>query len=514
MDIARLGYEIDSSQAARASSDLDKMDASADRAEKGSRDLAVASNVSASALQAQAAAARTAAINQRLLLPQILQIGQAVPLAFQAPLAFMQQFAFQSVDIAQIYAGRGGVTAAIRDSASMIGRFTSRLAPLGVAIGVAALGFRGFQNDVRETTGETVSFGNIARATFQEVASVISSTVGPAIARLVPIFDAVANAIFATLKFLGNVIINTFEFAYRAVLGIWNNLPGALGNLAVQAAQRVADAINPILEFAPGVSPISIDNPFSGGTGGLGQALSEAYSVFENDRVGEFFGRVSSRAIDLTRSAGGAVEALNSTARAANDNLRPMDLLGSSFLAANDNAVKLRDALTGGLQAGLNGLRSALSDGKVTWQEWAQIGLSAIEQLIGGLFQLGNAQRGLPGGGGFLSNIFGGFSTGPSLLGQLFNTGGYTGSGGPLEPAGIVHRDEFVVRSPYARQFMPQLQAMNRGQFPQMSGGGTSVVRIELDSGLRAQIRSENRNDAIQIVQADRQDRVRQARLA
>lgn len=53
-----------------------------------------------------------------------------------------------------------------------------------------------------------------------------------------------------------------------------------------------------------------------------------------------------------------------------------------------------------------------------------------------------------------------------------FDGGGFTGQGGRLEPAGVVHREEFVVRAPFARRFRPALEAMNEGRLPGFAGGG------------------------------------------
>ena len=62
-----------------------------------------------------------------------------------------------------------------------------------------------------------------------------------------------------------------------------------------------------------------------------------------------------------------------------------------------------------------------------------------------------------------------------------FSEGGYTGAGGRLEPAGIVHKGEFVIRAPaVARAGIPRLEAINRGYAEgglagSGAGGGTAV---------------------------------------
>lgn len=97
----------------------------------------------------------------------------------------------------------------------------------------------------------------------------------------------------------------------------------------------------------------------------------------------------------------------------------------------------------------LSDIRSALDDGKITWEEWGNIAVNVLDkilskledQLVDALFSVNSASSGLGGGGG--GNIFGTILTGiGSIFG--FEGGGYTGAGAKSKPAGVVHADEFV----------------------------------------------------------------------
>lgn len=98
------------------------------------------------------------------------------------------------------------------------------------------------------------------------------------------------------------------------------------------------------------------------------------------------------------------------------------------------------------LSGALDDLRSALDDGKLSWQELGDIALNVLDkiisklqdQLVDALFATGSATGG--GGGG---NIFGTLLSG---IGAIFgfDDGGWTGPGGKKKPAGVVHADEFV----------------------------------------------------------------------
>ncbi len=75
-----------------------------------------------------------------------------------------------------------------------------------------------------------------------------------------------------------------------------------------------------------------------------------------------------------------------------------------------------------------------------------KIGNALIDDVLNSIFKVNNAAG---GGGGILSSLFGGlFGGGASkyagLSGGLFAEGGYTGDGGKYQPAGVVHKGEYV----------------------------------------------------------------------
>lgn len=51
----------------------------------------------------------------------------------------------------------------------------------------------------------------------------------------------------------------------------------------------------------------------------------------------------------------------------------------------------------------------------------------------------------------------------PSMPG--FEVGGYTGSGGTSDVAGLVHKEEFVANAPTTKRFRPELEAMHNGNY-------------------------------------------------
>lgn len=100
---------------------------------------------------------------------------------------------------------------------------------------------------------------------------------------------------------------------------------------------------------------------------------------------------------------------------------------------------------------------------------------SALDGLFGG------------GGGGLFAGLFGsslpasGFSSGI----PLFSAGGYTGAGGKHEPAGVVHKGEYVVNAEATRRNRALLEALNAG-LPGYATGG--FVRPAAAVGIAARM--------------------------
>ncbi|PZA08299.1 hypothetical protein [Meiothermus sp. Pnk-1] len=86
-----------------------------------------------------------------------------------------------------------------------------------------------------------------------------------------------------------------------------------------------------------------------------------------------------------------------------------------------------------------------------------------------------------------------------------YASGGYTGDGHPLDPAGIVHRGEFVVNEAATRMFRPQLEAINAG----MSGGTVAEKQVVIpifvpgDDNPQARALADLLNDALRKYKAE-----------
>lgn len=69
-----------------------------------------------------------------------------------------------------------------------------------------------------------------------------------------------------------------------------------------------------------------------------------------------------------------------------------------------------------------------------------------------------------------------------------FAHGGYTGDGGKFEPAGIVHRGEFVITKEKTQKFRPILEAIHTGRNPMLVKGFSDGVMVSNNKGMEARL--------------------------
>lgn len=141
---------------------------------------------------------------------------------------------------------------------------------------------------------------------------------------------------------------------------------------------------------------------------------------------------------------------------------------------AAQRAENMRAAYDGLTSSGQTFLSTIRSGGSV-WDGFKSAGVSALDAISSKLMKMATDQLwtsafGGSGGGNFFSNLFGGGGSATSALplpgssafiGPTFATGGYTGSGGKYEPAGIVHKGEYVIDAASTRRIgVPNLNRL------------------------------------------------------
>lgn len=331
----------------------------------------------------------------------------------------------QGSQVQAVYSGQGGFMQAFRDLGSMVTGLVTRFAPFLAIVGGVTAGLGLMTAEINKTGGAAVGLGDVAVASFQVIADGIYNVVRPAVEAIGGFFASLWNTISPYIATAANGIIGGFVGAYEAIKATWAILPAALGDLAVQAAQKVLDTftnmgqqvvislnqmINSInskfgsaiptlgipYEIVPGAT---LNNPFAGAAGSAAGAASAAFSGAQGNYLGDFMSAVGERARSNIAAAKEEVDKLGGSAEAANDNLKDMASGGLKDLA------DIGQQVTSTLSSGFADMFKGLLRGTTSVMD-------AIGQLLNKLADL------------FIDQAFN------MLLGSLTGVGGLFGVGG------------------------------------------------------------------------------------
>lgn len=589
MVVSRLGFEVDSSQAARGAVDLDKLTQSAERAENAERDLSrvsreadtatgqlarslrntstataqlerttemvaaaqgrqtAATLASTVALRENARAVQMAQQNSRQLAFQLIDIGQAIPLAFQSPIYALQNLGFQIAQIGQLYMGQGGMRAALSDSISMVGRFAARMGPAALAVGSVATAIAGMTDEINKASDVTVSFGDVALATFQVVRDGIYEMLRPAIEVIAPWFASAWEMVVSGVKATGNLVINSFRAAavdvgavagtiatlfggaFQQVKAVWSGLPAALGDFVYSTSNRVVQGIeimingavnriNALVSMLPdwvGVDKIGnvslggIENPYAGEGSDLASQLAgirentraslagilesrntQVAGIMESDPLGQFFDAVSIRAVQnalagVEDEAGAAGKALKKAGEEGDAAWRRL------AREAERAAERTLDYWKGVGRGFVNDLRQGLEEGKGLWRSLGDAAVGSLQRIADKALEMASDNLIT----GLLGNLFGGSFLSPRASGAI-STGfaGLFANGAAFQAGNVIPFANGGVVS------QPTTFPMTGGRTGLMGEAGPeAVMPLRRGPNGRLGVEASNSNQPIQI---------------
>lgn len=521
VDIARLGLAVESRPVSEGTRELDRFSGAADRAQKSANGFSnattgaarsaraatgatsgntgavsvntakvnantVAVKANAGALQAQAAAANRAAFQQKMLMFQLNDIGVSLASGMNPLMVLVQQ----GSQIQQVYAGEGGVNRALKETGSMVGRALGRFPLLTGAIAAASIAVAGMTYEINQSSSVTVGLGDTALAVFQVVRDGIYNILRPAIDAIAPWFAAAWNLVIDGTKTVGNAIINSFHAAFVDVVTLWKTFPDIIkaalmgaANAAIAATEfmvngairilnRLSEQVNSLLSNIPGlpedlrlgsIGEISIGRYNNGAADRVSDSLAQRNSriagIMGSDPLGQFFDAVKVRAVK---------NALDETGEAAKGAAEKAKDPWKGLRKSTDDTIKKLTEARETLGRGFASIMEGLINKTLTWKD----ALLQVGQTLLKYFNELNIMRGGSGlfGGGFLQGLLGG------ILG--FAGGGYTGHGGKYEPAGVVHRGEYVFsKAATARIGVGNLDRVHRGAKGYSEGGLVSAFQ-------------------------------------
>lgn len=177
------------------------------------------------------------------LMYQAFDIGQTV-----GPLGIGRTLIQQGPQIAQLYAGQGGVNALLGDAGVLAGALVKRLGPVGVVATAGAVAIREMQQDIEKATGRSVTFGETFSSAIRIVAGDIKSVLAPALDELSPTMLAAWDKVSAGALLVGDAIINSFHAAYVDVKFLWSQFPNMMGSLVTNGLNAMVGGIQTMLQ--------------------------------------------------------------------------------------------------------------------------------------------------------------------------------------------------------------------------------------------------------------------------
>jgi tape measure domain-containing protein len=354
------------------------------------------------------------------------------------------------------------------------------------------------------------------------------------------IVDAIRSGstetVYNAIKGLGtdNAGINAGRRAQEAELFLTGAAPGVKTSIDSKEsfAEKIAEQQRMLQQLKEETGIRATLNPL---ISDYGRKLSELEKAQELFNLAQQEGTAAGKELtSATQLLNGDLSALTPEARAQAEAMRALatqygvtaaaaeQLKTSQEAAAKSSteSLELAKSVTGGI---LSDIRSALSDGKITWKEWGEIAVNALNKVADKLQEMLLNQLFSPtsGAGGFLGLLTGGggFTPNTTLGGFLgaFNKGGYTGDGGKNQPAGIVHKGEYVFDADSVQRLgIRNLQALqgyaNGGlvggmpRLPNVAGAGGQEVHVYVDDegGLRAYVQREGRKTEARIATTTR----------
>ncbi|MDR7102996.1 hypothetical protein [Croceicoccus sp. BE223] len=173
-------------------------------------------------------------------------------------------------------------------------------------------------DEIKELENTTVTFGDVALGTWDVVSGGIWDVIGPAVTAARGWFDEWFTHMNAEGAKLINNVVGFFVGGFNAIGATWSRLPGAIGDIATNAANATIAAINKMVQMAvnginalinaantlPGVDIATltapqigmIENTFAGAGKGAADAFTTAFDAAQTNYWGAFTSAVGNAA--------------------------------------------------------------------------------------------------------------------------------------------------------------------------------------------------------------------------
>lgn len=256
---------------------------------------------------------------------QINDVGMTLATGMNPMTVLIQQ----GSQMVQIYAGQGGVNAALKDMGRIISAVVRRFWPIAIIAGL----FKMLQVEINKTSDVSVTLGDVLKATWQLATEGIHKLLQPAIEKIAPWMQWAWEKAVEWIKWGGNMLINVPRVAVKGIGAIVGTIPnlfkGAFNKAVSHVLTKMHDMVWYIAQAVNGVAS-QFNEVFgtdlsTNAFGGIIEQLSEA--------SGDYF-RAGHEAGEEARATWAAF-------REEADAILASDPMGEMFKAIRDRSVEI-----------------------------------------------------------------------------------------------------------------------------------------------------------------------------
>ncbi|MDI6026714.1 phage tail length tape measure family protein [Corticibacterium sp. UT-5YL-CI-8] len=185
-----------------------------------------------------------ASFRRRNLSYQLFDVGQMAALGQNPAMTALQQ----GPQIAQLYAGAGGMKAALSDASALAGTLVTRLGPVALAAGAGYAAIAQMRSEIEKSTGNAVTFGETFKTVIGIIADDVSGVFQPALDAIGPAALYAFDKLSSAAVDIAELIINSFTAAYEDVKFLWNQFPNVIGAAVTGGANAMITGVMAMVE--------------------------------------------------------------------------------------------------------------------------------------------------------------------------------------------------------------------------------------------------------------------------
>lgn len=180
---------------------------------------------------------------------QLLDTGQSLA-GGASPVMVLAQ---QGPQVLQLYAGQGGINAALKDMGSLAAGAARALWPIGLAAAAGAVAISEMHDEIEKASGKSLSFGDVASKAIGVIVDDIKNLLLPAYTSIAPIAGYAFEKLGSAAVDIAELVINSFHAAYEDIKFLFDQFPNMIGAAVTGTVNAVVQGIADMIQRAAGM---------------------------------------------------------------------------------------------------------------------------------------------------------------------------------------------------------------------------------------------------------------------